>query len=89
MNTKDIIKQAQAAQLANPRKAIVNSECAFVQDAIYDMGHKALAAEYWSWVCGPADRGCLKYGEEVLEQYRALRAIDKGYTMPEWGTYGT
>lgn len=90
MTDIEIIIEAQAAQLANPNRAIVNSECAFVQDRItFTYNRPDLAREYWNWVCSSASRGCLKYGQQVLDQYIALRVIDSKQSMPEWGYKGT
>lgn len=89
----NIVFEAQASQLANPAQACVNSESAFVSDKIRDAGHPELAKSYWSWVCSSPERDPVKaveaFGVEVYEQYIQLRAIDKGFTMPEWGYKGT
>lgn len=79
---------AMKAQLAKPNRAVVNSETAFVKDRLYDMGEKDLAKEYWNWNCGRWEDNP-KFGPEVQELQTQLRNIDKGITMPEWGTYGT
>lgn len=90
MTDIEIIIEAQAAQLAKPNRAIVNSECAFAKDRIaFEFKRPDLAREYWNWVCSKASNGCLQYGQEVLDQYKALRAIDSQSTMPEWGYKGT
>lgn len=90
MTDIEIIIEAQAAQLASPARAIVNSECAFVQDRIAHIYNRPdLAREYWNWVCSEASRGCVRYGQEVLDQYIALRVIDSKQTMPDWGYKGT
>ena len=89
----DIVFAAQAQQLLKPARACVNSECAFVQEKIYNAGHPELAKEYWSWVCSGPERNPAKavekFGVECYEQYIQLREIDKGFTMPEWGYKGT
>jgi hypothetical protein len=79
---------AMRAQLAKPARAIVNSECAFVADRLRTMGEHDLAKEYWSWTCSSWEQNP-KYGREVQELQTQLRAIDKQYTMPEWGYKGT
>ena len=90
MTDIEIIIEAQAAQLAKPARAVVNSECAFVKDRIaYIYDRPDLAKEYWNWVCSEASRGCVRYGREALEQYVALRVIDSRASMPEWGYKGT
>ena len=90
MTDIEIIIEAQAAQLANPTRAVVNGECAFVKDRIlFEYKRPELARDYWNWVCSKADNGCLMYGKLVLDQYRALREIDSRSVMPEWGWKGT
>jgi hypothetical protein len=83
----EIIAQAQRQQLAKPAKACVNSEAAFVQTRIYNMGHKDIASKYWSWHC--MHNYEVGYNEEVRMLQQQLRAIDKQFEMPAWGTYGT
>lgn len=88
-----IVFDAQAKQLANPARACVNSESAFVADTIRDAGFAELASSYWSWVCSSPERNPAEavkaFGVECYEQYVQLRTIDKGFTMPEWGYKGT
>lgn len=88
-----IVFDAQATQLLNPAKACVNSEAAFVTDRIRAAGYDELAKSYWSWVCSSPERDPVNavkaFGVECYEQYIQLRAIDKGFTMPEWGYKGT
>lgn len=88
-----IVFEFQAAQLANPTRACVNSESAFVTDKIRDAGYPELAKSYWSWVCSAPERNPVEavkaFGVECYEQYIQLRAIDKGFTMPEWGYKGS
>ena len=75
-------------QVKNPRRAIVNSECAFVSSALYDAGEKELSKEYWSWTCSSWEKNPI-YGDEVQSLQTQLRAIDAQSKMPSWGTYGT
>lgn len=82
-----IIAQAQRAQLAKPAKACVNSEAAFVQERIQEMGYKDIASKYWSWHCKHNYE--VGYNEEVRMLEQQLHAIDKRFEMPAWGTYGT
>jgi len=88
-----IVFDAQAEQLANPARACVNSESAFVTDRIRAAGYGDLAKSYWSWVCSSPERNpeqaVKAFGVECYEQYVKLREIDKGFTMPEWGYKGT
>ena len=81
--------EAMQAQIANPTRAVVNSESAFVKDRLNKLGQTSLASEYWNWVC-MYRRGVPNYfGEEVAALQEQLDAIDKGVEMPAWGTYGT
>ncbi len=75
-------------QIANPARACVNSESAFVKDKLNKRGETELATAYWNWVC-MYQRDLPVFGEEVLALQRQLTAIDKQQTMPSWGTYGT
>jgi hypothetical protein len=83
------ILEAQEAQLANPTRACVNSESAFVADRLRSMGHKELAKTYWSWVCSFRSTDSLKFGWKVYDNELKLKQIDAGFTMPEWGYKGT
>lgn len=83
-----ILIEAMKAQIANPARAVVNSESAFVKDRLIKAGEPELAKQYWNWVC-MSGRDTPVFGEEVLELQKQLNAIDKGVTMPSWGTYGT
>lgn len=88
-----IVFEFQAAQLAKPTRACVNSESAFVAEKIRDAGYPELAKSYWSWVCSSPElnpsNAVKAFGVECYEQYVQLRAIDKGFTMPEWGYKGS
>lgn len=85
MNEVELILAAQKAQLANPTRACVNSESAFVAQRLRDAGHSDLAKRYWSYVC----RCGAGFGAEVEENEKKLKEIDNGFVMPEWGTKGT
>lgn len=88
-----IVFETQAAQLAKPARACVNSESAFVKDKIRAAGYPELANSYWSWVCSSPERNpenaVKAFGVECYNQYIKLREIDNGFTMPEWGYKGT
>jgi hypothetical protein len=86
MNINDIVIAAQRAQLEKPTRACVNSEAAFVADRLRAQGFNELAKQYWNFVCGGKDPG---FSDEVKENEKKLKEIDKGFTMPDWGTYGT
>lgn len=86
MNINDIVIAAQRAQLEKPTRACVNSEAAFVAQRLRDQGFNELSKQYWNFVCGGKDPG---FSDEVKENEKKLKEIDKGFTMPEWGTYGT
>jgi hypothetical protein len=88
MNQIEILIEEMKIQLAKPARAVVNSECAFVVDRLNARGECGLAKEYWSWTCSSWEQNP-KYGPEVQELQTQLRAIDKQYTMPEWGYKGT
>ena len=84
-----IVAAAQRKQLANPARAVVNPEAAFVAQTLRNEGYYETAAAYWSWTCGSPTSYGQKFSQEVHELQEQLRAIDAGQTMPEWGTYGT
>jgi hypothetical protein len=88
MTNLNILIEAMKAQIQKPTRAIVNSECAFVQERVYNAGEKELAKEYWSWTCSDWQSNP-KFGDEVQALQTQLRAIDKQSTMPSWGIYGT
>ncbi len=81
-----IVIAAQEAQLQKPTRACVNSEAAFVAQRIRDQGYHALSKQYWSFVCSGSKFG---FNEQIIENEKKLKAIDKQFTMPDWGTYGT
>lgn len=88
MTKVNVLVEAMKAQVAKPTRAVVNSECAFVMNRLYDMKEPELAKEYWNWTCSSWETDP-KFGPEVQELQAQLRAIDKTVSMPAWGTYGT
>lgn len=74
-------------QAAEPARAVVNSEAAFVKFKLQTLGEVALAKQYWSWVCGGCKPGVFPTDVEDLQQ--ALEEIDSKSSIPSWGTYGT
>ena len=84
---RQILIEAMKAQLEKPTRACVNSEACFVAQRLRDLGHRAAAARYWTWVCGKMDVD--EFGEEVYNLQVELDKIDKEFVMPSWGTYGT
>lgn len=85
----DILIKAMTAQLANPARAVVNSESAFVKDRLNKLGEYEIANKYWNWLCCTRWQTNPIFGEEVQALQLKLEAIDKQSTMPSWGTYGT
>lgn len=88
---RNVVAEAQRAQLENPTRAVVNSESAFVAQRLRNDGYTGVAARYWSWACSVScgHENRTEFGDEVYELELALRQIDKGISMPAWGTYGT
>ncbi len=82
-----IVAEAQRKQLEKPARACVNSESAFVTQRLRNEGYTGIAARYWSWTCGRENPE--EFGQEVYDLQMKLKAIDAGFTMPAWGTYGT
>lgn len=88
----ETIVAAQEKQLANPARAVVNSEGAFVKDTIQKTDFP-LSQVYWCFVCSFSGNSTsvndMKFGKEVFDNQVALHAIDKTVTMPSWGYAGT
>lgn len=84
----EILIEAMKAQVAKPTRAVVNPEAAFVAQRLRQSGEDELAKKYWSWTCSYWEKNPI-FGEEVQVLQQQLRDIDKGVTMPAWGTYGT
>lgn len=82
----ELVIAAQLAQLEKPTRACVNSESAFVSQRLRDQGFITLSKQYWSFVCGGKDPG---FNDEVKENEKKMKVIDREFTMPAWGTYGT
>ncbi len=74
-------------QAAEPARATVNSEAAFVKNKLEVLGEVALAKFYWSWFCAGCKPGVFPTDIEVLQ--KALNEIDAGASMPTWGMFGT
>lgn len=74
-------------QIAEPARALVNSEAAFVKNKLEVLGEAELAKRYWSWACAGAKAGV--FPEEIEQLHAVLKQIDSGGHMPEWGTAGT
>lgn len=74
-------------QIAEPARAVVNCEGAFVKNKLEVLGEKELAKKYWSWVCSGAHPGYFSAEIDALQD--ELKKIDAGVSMPAWGTYGT
>jgi hypothetical protein len=74
-------------QIAEPARAVVNSEAIFVRSKLEGLGEKELAKKYWSWVCSGANPGYFSAEIDALQS--ELKKIDQGAQMPAWGTYGT
>ena len=74
-------------QIAEPARALVNPEAAFVRTKLEVLGEVALAKQYWSWHCSGSPAGV--FPNEIEQLQTQLRAIDRGQTMPQWGTSGT
>lgn len=85
------VEDAISEQIANPARAVVNSESSFVWQRLVDQGHKKAASRYWSWACSftGRDEDRSEFGDKVFELQKRLEEIDRGVGMPEWGTYGT
>lgn len=74
---------AMRFQIANPRRAGVNSESAFVRDALNDAGETLLAKTYWSWLCcGRPDSVAFANDAEFIFLQTELDAIDAKSTIP-------
>ena len=86
-NEIELIIEAQEAQLANPARACVNSESAFVKQRLAQAGHTDLAKRYWNIVVCSSAKDF--FGPIVKANEEKLTLIDRGFTMPEWGTKGT
>lgn len=87
LEVRKVITEAIKAQIQKPTHAIVNSEAAFVAQRLRNDGYTGVAARYWSWSCGHENRE--EFGDEIYELQMQLNEIDRGVSMPAWGTYGT
>lgn len=87
---KEALKMALKAQILKPARAVVNSEAAFVKDRLNKAGEFESAKIYWNYVCSRHLGGIPSWSDDEIEQMQDdLNMIDKGQTMPAWGTYGT
>lgn len=87
LEVRKVVADAIKAQIQKPTRAIVNSEAAFVAQRLRNDGYTGVAARYWSWSCGHENRE--EFGDEIYELQMQLKEIDRGVSMPAWGTYGT
>jgi hypothetical protein len=93
MSELELLIQTITNQIAKPARAVVNSESAFVQEALYKH-NSDLARRYWSWVCNEAwdpTRGAVKFGQAVYDLQVKLDQVSKRSQsqMPDWGISGT
>lgn len=86
MNKQAIITFMQA-QIQKPTRAVCNSESVFVVENLRNAGYTEEASKYWSFVCSDGTRHI--DDDEIIELYKQLKQIDRKYSMPAWGTYGT
>lgn len=87
LEVRKVVAEAIKAQIQKPTRAVVNSEAAFVAQRLRNDGYTGVAARYWSWSCGHENRE--EFGDEIYELQMQLNEIDRGVSMPAWGTYGT
>jgi len=80
----NIVVEAQHQMIDFPKKAVVNSESAFVKDIINQQDPE-LASAYWSWVCALERPSYLKlFNDSTIRANQALlEAIDGAITMPK------
>jgi|GEM_PF-6839662 len=82
-----ILIEIMTEQVANPNKAVVNSECAFVKEKLQRRGLNELARQYWNWVC--IGNSYDIFPQEVKDLQAKLKEIDASTSMPSWGYSGT
>ena len=82
------LEAAIKQQIARPARAGVNNEAAFVAHHLTLGGYECISKAYWNWTCSSRKNEPI-FGEEILALQNELVAIDKQYTIPAWGTYGT
>lgn len=87
LEVRKVVAEAIKAQVQKPTRAVVNSEAAFVAQRLRNDGYTGVAARHWSWSCGHENRE--EFGDEIYELQMQLNEIDRGVSMPAWGTYGT
>ena len=91
MTHTELLVQTITKQIANPTRAVCNSESAFVEQEL-SKRNRELAEQYWNWVCIEAwdsVSGPKKFGQQVYDLQQELSQIGKKTQMPVWGTYGT
>ena len=86
MNIQAII-DAQLAQLNNPRRAIVNSENAFVADRLEADGLHEEASAYWNYVCNR--RADPFNNAQISRLLEKLELVNLNNVIPAWGLGGT
>ena len=87
-----VLKQAMREQIANPARAVVNGESAFVRERLERAGEFYLARQYWNWVCMGRvwDQDLMAlFDSEVVELQSQLNAIDQAIQLPDWAHKGT
>lgn len=87
LEVRKVVADAIKAQIQKPTRAVVNNEAAFVAQRLRNDGYTGVAARYWSWSCGHENRE--EFGDEIYKLQMQLNEIDRGVSMPAWGTYGT
>jgi hypothetical protein len=87
-----LLKQAMREQIANPTRAVVNGESAFVRERLEREGEFYLARQYWNWVCMGRvyDQDLMAlFDAEIVELQSQLNAIDQAIQLPDWAHKGT
>lgn len=89
--TRDLLVGVMEKQVANPTRAVVNSESSFVLGELYRLKLQLLGNRYWNWVCRfkGTDKDRKEFGDEVFNLQLKLNEIDSCVKMPSWGTIGT
>lgn len=79
----DALLDAMRQQIANPARAVVNSESAFIKDRLNNAGEFQLARAYWNWLCcGRPDTLVFTSDPEFIDLQSLLDALDAQYAMP-------
>ena len=85
---KELLIRSMKRHIDTHIRSVVNTEGAFVAQSIRQEGDFETAQEYWRWHC-MFNHDPNKYGDEVRDLELQIREIDKGLSIPDWGTYGT